>query len=193
MPKPSRTPRSSPVKKTSPKKGDDPLMSDWRALAGAVGDFIRYWGFRRIHGEIWTQLYLSPTPLSGVELTRRLEVSKALVSKGLGELQEHGLIRVAGGDGKTVLFEAHPGVFGVIRAILARRERVMIQEAFRRTRVLEGRMKGDSRLDPERVTNLLAMIQAATSALDLILELSDEAGMEQWPLLVPRAPKGTRL
>lgn len=184
--KPSRKApaRKAVAGKMAAKKGADPLKAEWRALAGAVGDFIRYWGFRRIHGEIWTQLYLSPQPLSGVELTRRLEVSKALVSKGLAELQEYGLIRVAGGDGKTVLFEAHPGVFGVIRGILARRERVMIQEAFRRARGLEARVGGDSRVDPKRVESLLAMIQAASSALDLILELSDEAGMEQWPLLV---------
>ena len=99
------------------------------ALSGAVGDFIRYWGFRRIHGEIWTQIYLSKDPLSGVELTQRLGVSKALVSPALKELEDYKLILVRKEDNKTKRYFANPDVFDVIKDILQKREMQLIEKA----------------------------------------------------------------
>ena len=89
-----------------------------RALSESVGDFIRYWGFRRIHGEIWTQVFLSKTSLSGAELTQRLEVSKSLVSPALSELEEYGLIIMTEDGKKTKRYSAAPNVVSVIKDIL---------------------------------------------------------------------------
>jgi DNA-binding transcriptional regulator GbsR (MarR family) len=62
-------------------------------LSTFIGHFIRYWGFRNIHGQIWTIVYLSETPLSGAEIVKFLKVSKALVSPALKELEMEGLIK----------------------------------------------------------------------------------------------------
>ena len=104
-----------------------------RAVSLSVGDFIRYWGFRRIHGAIWTQLYVSSTPLSGTELARRLKVSKALVSPALSELEKHKLIRQSEApNDKTILYEACDDVNAVIKHVLKTREKPLLSEIDRR-------------------------------------------------------------
>lgn len=50
-------------------KLNDREIEKLRSLSDSVGDFIRHWGFRRIHGQIWTQVFLSKDSLSGAELT----------------------------------------------------------------------------------------------------------------------------
>ena len=47
--------------------------------ANSVGKFIEHWGFRSIHGRIWTVVFLSPRPVSTLEIIEKLEVSKGLV------------------------------------------------------------------------------------------------------------------
>ena len=97
-------------------------------LSQTIGDFIRYWGFRRIHGQIWTQIFLSQKALSGAELTRSLKVSKALVSPALKELLKHKLIFEQRIDAKTKAYTANPDVLGVIRNVLVRREAQLIKK-----------------------------------------------------------------
>ena len=148
-----------------------------RKMAAAVGDFIRYWGFRRIHGQIWTVLYLSREPLSGTELTARLGVSKALVSPALAELEHFGLILPAGGDGKTRLYAADPQVFAVIRKVLETRERRLIAEA---RRCFERLPAPGSTLETERVRSLGEMIAAAGTAVELAILSATDRGFTGW-------------
>lgn len=137
-------------------------------LALSVGEFIRYWGFRRIHGAIWTQLYLSPAPLSGTELAARLGVSKALVSPALAELGKWKLIReVDSGDKKTRLYEAEPDVNTVIRHVLQIREKKMLAEVEKHFREVNAAANGQ--LNPARLENLGQMIEGANLMLGLLL------------------------
>jgi len=57
-----------------------------KRLADSVGDFIRYWGFKEVHGRIWVHIYLSDNPITAKELTKKLGVTKGLVSTALAEL-----------------------------------------------------------------------------------------------------------
>lgn len=98
-------------------------------LSNSVGDFIRYWGFRRIHGQIWTQVYLSQIGLSGADLANRISVSKALISPALVELEQHGLITVALKNKKTKIYSAVEDVAGVIKNIIENREKKMIEQS----------------------------------------------------------------
>ncbi len=138
-------------------------------MATAVGDFIRYWGFRRIHGQIWTELYLSKQTLSGKELTRRLGVSKALVSPALHELIEFKLIRQTQSTGKLKQYCADPNVFQVIVGVLNNRERHLIENAQKTHRILTESLKTQDILsdaiDLSRLTELGEMIKTALSAL----------------------------
>ena len=157
-----------------------------KALADSVGDFIRYWGFRRIHGQIWTQVYLSSDPLSGADLVRRLKVSKALVSPALSELEDYGLILPAGGDGKTKLYTAAPDVFGVIKKILQSRERKLIQRSAQHCQKLmdlqapEPALDEPSDLNTEHLQQLSGMIQSAEAALDLVVHFASPQDLSHW-------------
>jgi len=166
----------------SPKPASNPELAPLRTLSDAVGDFIRYWGFRRIHGQIWAQIFLSTAPLSGADLTRRLGVSKALVSPALSELLEYELILPAGGDAKTKLFKANPDVFSVIQKVLRERERQILKDAAARFRDLENVAKTNSQsaINPERLEAVGKMISNAEAALDFVLQTASEEKFSRW-------------
>jgi DNA-binding transcriptional regulator GbsR (MarR family) len=140
-----------------------------RELSHSVGDFIRYWGFRRIHGALWTQLYLSKKPLTGAELVMRLKVSKALVSPALAEMEEWQLIvPVQSDNAKAKYFRAEQDVFKIIRLVLATREQVMIDQVEKNC--LEVKKDLDqAEIDPERLEDIQQMIQSAQLALQLLM------------------------
>lgn len=160
--------------KKTPSKTQD---SHLRALAASVGDFIRYWGFRRIHGQLWTQIYLSKTPLSGAELVRNLGVSKALVSPALSELLRYKLIQFQETDGRTKKYSASPEVFEVIRNILKEREKRFIDNAQKNYELLQNfeseQYDQNSKVDHDRLDALGSMISAAGFALDFIIKSSE--------------------
>lgn len=135
-------------------------------MATQVGHFIRYWGFRKIHGEIWTLVYLSKTPLSGVEIIDLLGVSKALVSPALKELHAEGLImEVESENAKVKRYAAVEDVGSVIKRILQTRERQMMDE-------IQSAFDGlnAEALDSRRLQAMGEMIQAAHFGLSAILE-----------------------
>lgn len=148
------------------------------ALSGAVGDFIRYWGFRRIHGEIWTQVYLSVLPLSGVELTERLGVSKALVSPALKELVGFKLILVRNEDGKTKRYFPNPDVFTVIKEILQNREMKLIETALTHFGKVESCQ--DPAIEKNRLAQVGQMINLAHFAVAFVTSQVDEKGFDGW-------------
>ena len=159
----------------------DPLND----LASAVGDFIRFWGFRRIHGQIWTVVYLSKAPLSGADLVRQLGVSKALISDALHELVAHGLLESEPADGRTVLYRANSDVFGIIKNILAGREAVLIQAAKTRFDALRQRAGSsqDAGIDPSRLTEIGSLIHAALVALKVVDKTPQKGPLAYWKFL----------
>lgn len=92
-------------------------------LAETVGEFIQYWGFKSIHGRVWTLIYLSERPISTPEIVESLCVSKGLVSLAINELLQFGLIK----EEEKVSFgaqtySAEPDVAKVVRDVLRERE-----------------------------------------------------------------------
>jgi DNA-binding transcriptional regulator GbsR (MarR family) len=166
------------------KKSNQSLNKAKNELASAVGNFMRYWGFRRIHGQIWLQLYISNQSLSGAELTRILKVSKALVSPALSELIKYGLIECEEVDKKTKKYTAQEDVYGVIKKVLKTRERELISEAQKSMNHLKAAQKLDSNqssdLNLNRIDQVESMIATAGLALDLIIRSSNEDAVEQW-------------
>jgi DNA-binding transcriptional regulator GbsR (MarR family) len=51
-----------------------------KQLELSVAQFMQYWGFKKIHGRIWTHLFTSQKPLDSITLMSRLKVSKGLMS-----------------------------------------------------------------------------------------------------------------
>lgn len=155
-------------------------------LSKTVGDFIRYWGFRRIHGQLWTQIYLSKKPLSGADLMRVLGVSKALVSPALTELLNFKLISYTETDGRTKKYTAHPDVFEVIRGILKNREKDLIEKAQINFKLLNDSIpknSDDVMVNEERLQSLGEMILVANFALDTIIKSADSQSISDISML----------
>jgi len=149
-------------------------FSKLKALAELVGEFIRYWGFRKIHGQLWAVVYLSKRPMSGVELVEFLGVSKALVSPALRELEDEGLlVQVESENAKTKRYAAVEDVEQVIRQVLKRRERPMMEKISSTFQDLKTNVSDPSALTPDRLVRLETMIQSAHLALTMLVE-SDE-------------------
>ena len=142
-----------------------------KQLATGIGSFIRYWGFRNIHGEIWTTVYLSKEPLSGIEICTLLSVSKALVSPALKELEVEGLIRQAASENsKTKRYQAEEDVNKVIHEVLKRREKLMIEKIQQSYLKLGTEVTDESVLNHERLQKMGAMIQMAELGLSTLLQ-----------------------
>jgi DNA-binding transcriptional regulator GbsR (MarR family) len=155
-----------------------------RVFANSVGDFIRYWGFRRIHGQLWAQIYLSKENLSGAELTARLRVSKALVSPALKELERHGLIRTSYDGNKTKRYSAEPDVLAVIKDVLLSRESKLIEKAARSLSGLEEvhRKKGaaDSMLQEQRMEEIRQMVDLSQVLITFLIHQMNARSVAGW-------------
>ena len=99
-------------------------------VADAVGSLMELWGFRRQLGRIWSVLFLSEKPLAAPELCDRLQISTGLLSMSLSELRRWGVVRSVDvpGDRKEH-FEAETDIWGLVRRVLAQRERKVIEAA----------------------------------------------------------------
>jgi DNA-binding transcriptional regulator GbsR (MarR family) len=140
-------------------------------LAVGIGQFIRYWGFRKIHGEIWAVVYLSPAPMSGVEIGKILKVSKALVSPALKELEFEGLIlQTKSENSKTKRYIAEEDVAKIIQGVLKRREIPMIEKIWQHHSDLSLQIKNKESVNLDRLQKMGLMIQMAQMGLATLLD-----------------------
>lgn len=143
-------------------------------LSLSIGNFIRYWGFRRIHGAIWTQLYLSKTPLSCTDLTQNLGLSKALISPALDELCRYKLIHeTPSPNDKTKLYQATDNINEVIRHVLKTREAKILKEISHDFNLFNKTESQSENINQERVQSLNEMIHSANLMLEIILAQND--------------------
>lgn len=143
-------------------------------IAEQVGSFMEYWGFKNIHGRIWTHIFLSKESLDAGCLIRRLDVSKALMSMSLAELLDHDVIQVAGKSSNgTTTYMANPDITHTILSVLRKRERRMLNRASSAAKSLPIAAEGEVNLNPDRVESLKAMIQTAEQTLDCLLSLKN--------------------
>jgi DNA-binding transcriptional regulator GbsR (MarR family) len=145
-------------------------------LAEQIGNFIEYWGFKKIHGMIWTHLYLSPTPLSAQDLIQRLRVSKALISLSMKDLLEHQLILQTDDSlsKKNKFYVANPEVFEVIRGVLETRELQMMTRIASEFKTLADLQKSNpvNLIASDRLALLGDMTAGAQVGLKNLLALS---------------------
>ncbi|MGM0578865.1 MAG: hypothetical protein ACQEXJ_24290 [Myxococcota bacterium] len=97
-------------------------------VCDAVGDFIAWWGFKAIHGRVWTLLALRGRPMSQAEVARTLGVSRALMSSAMSELSDYGLVRPVG-PRRNAPWQATLDVWPVIADVLRSREWMLIESA----------------------------------------------------------------
>lgn len=141
-----------------------------QSLSLSIGNFIRYWGFRRIHGAIWTQVYLSKTPLSCTDLTRKLGLSKALISPALDELCSYKLIEEAPAPNeKTKIYKASENINEVIKHILEIRERKMLKQITHDFSTFKQKEGSSELYDQTKINSLGDMILSANLMLEIML------------------------
>lgn len=145
-------------------------------LANEVGDFICYWGFKKIHGKIWSHIFLAEQPVDAGQLMQRLGVSKALISLSLNDLLRYDVIKESAKSSRgTQTYIANPDVLDVILNVLRRRERKMLAKAETSFKMLSS-LNSDSlkraQLNTERIQAIGVMISQAQNALLSFLELS---------------------
>jgi len=139
-------------------------------LSLSIGDFIRYWGFRRIHGAIWAQLYLSKTPLSCTDLALRLGLSKALISPALEELCQYKVIQEAPApNAKTKIYEAVENINEVVQHILKIRESEILKQIMNDFSSFVESGANSEGLSEARVKSLGDMILSANFMLEMIM------------------------
>ena len=146
-----------------------------RQVADAAGRFIEYWGFKAVHGRVWTLLALSWRPLSQTELCELLDVSRSLMSKTMTELQTYGLVRAVS-DHRNAPYEAVLDVWPTIADVLRRREWMMIEESrlALEAAIEEADLVGESGevpWDASRMRMLLNMTELAQSLLKILISM----------------------
>ena len=159
------------MKKSSTAKKD--LASKLRQLEQLVGDFMTYWGFKKIHGRIWVHLYTSSQPLDSIELMKRLKVSKGLMSLAIRELLKYNVIETTSvGRHGSVFYTANPNLLQVITDVLRQREAEMLKDTESCLNEILNHKKTEfaaQNLDLEKFQNILKLTESANGTLQLLL------------------------
>ncbi|MEZ4871426.1 MAG: hypothetical protein R2827_04095 [Bdellovibrionales bacterium] len=147
------------------------IASQVLELAEGVGQFIEYWGFKKIHGRIWALIFLAENPVDANYLMKHLGVSKSLVSMSIKELMSYRVILESAAKKSTVHYEANPDISGVITDVLLAREAKMLLN-IKSSCELVHRLP-QSKLSPfasqRRVEKLTKMVSVADSALKTLI------------------------
>jgi HTH-type transcriptional regulator, glycine betaine synthesis regulator len=147
-----------------------------KQLELSVAQFMQYWGFKKIHGRIWTHLFTSQKPLDSITLMSRLKVSKGLMSLAIRDLIEYEVIKSdhVGRHG-TTFYAANPDVMSVISNVLKSREAKMLAEARKAgesLKKLNSQKLKSTGLCPDRIQKIIDLTETAQFMLDTILQQS---------------------
>jgi DNA-binding transcriptional regulator GbsR (MarR family) len=143
-------------------------------LADQIGQFIQYWGFKKIHGQIWTHVWLADKPIDATTLVKRLQVSKALVSLAIKDLIHYDVVRVLDqGDRRKTLLVPNEDTHTVISNVLAQRETMMLQKIRKSQKEvshLNVEQMKKLNLDAQRISKMSEMTAIAQVALAALIK-----------------------
>lgn len=147
-------------------------------LARQIGLFMEYWGFKQIHGRVWTLMFLSPNPIDANFLQKHLEISKALTSMTLKDLLHYNVIvEIEKGQPGTQKYRINENITEVILDVIRRRELKLLNETMAGYKALEAAQKKSASedIDPNRLKDLGQMIDTSLALLTSMtsLELVD--------------------
>jgi DNA-binding transcriptional regulator GbsR (MarR family) len=144
-------------------------------LSELVGEFIQYWGFKKIHGKIWFHLFLSQTPLDAKDLMAKLNISKALVSISLRDLLLYDVIledklSIEG----TRTYIANSDIKTVVEQVLRAREKVMmgkIKGSFLNLKQISAADISEQDIQAKRLKELEKLISKGDKMLSTVMAL----------------------
>lgn len=165
------------------------LPAEIYKLEEAVGNFMQYWGFKKIHGRIWVHLYTASRPLDTEELMKRLEVSKGLMSLAMRELLTHSVIKqTSTGKHGTVFYTANEDLQGVIFNVLKKREAqtlIATKEILEKLAKLKPVELEKSNLDSQKIQTVLELTSSASELLNVFLLQPENQGFDIFTNLNP--------
>ena len=159
-------------------------------LYDSIGDFIEYWGFKRIHGRIWGVVFLSHESPTTPEIVGTLGVSKALVSIAINELLEYKLIKL--GPKKEYgaqSYLAEENIAKVVRDVLRDRELQLIRKTGEHLAKLSSYSAPElkqAEIDPIRLKQLRSLTEASRDLLEASIA-KDMRTMDDWFKLLKAA------
>lgn len=133
-------------------------------MAAKVGAFIEYWGFKQIHGKIWTLVFLSPEPVDANYLKDTLKVSKALTSMTIKDLIHYNVIlEVEKEKPGTQKYRINPEITQVILDVIQNREIKMLHQLQSSFKVLksDNDRQNHPYIESNRLVELGTMIDTA--------------------------------
>jgi DNA-binding transcriptional regulator GbsR (MarR family) len=149
----------------------------------AIGAFIETWGFKSIHGRVWSLLAMSTQPLPQIEVAEILGVSRSLVNSAIAELTEYGLV-AATADHRNAPYEARIDVWPTITNVLRQREwmlmesaRLALEAALREAENTRPGVDGIA-FDARRIRFLLSMTEFAQTCLRGVLAIRVPRSLE---------------
>ncbi len=145
---------------------------EFEDFADQIGLVVQHWGFKKIHGQVWTHIYLAKQPIDASTLVRRLGVSKALISLVIKDLIRHDAVQVAGqGQRRKILLQANRDLTTVITKILRWRERRMISQVGASQNVLAKLSKQEDAIewDRDQLEVLGQLIKSAETTLETLI------------------------
>lgn len=154
-------------------------------VCDTVGAFIEYWGFKAIHGRIWALLALRTEPMSQMEISETLGVSRSLVSAAMHELSDRALVRPVSAH-RNAPYEAVMDVWPTISDVLRSREWMLLESS---RNAVEAALEEAELSDPdhswrvERLELLLTMTELAQALLKMLIAIrlpKSAEGATQW-------------
>ena len=154
------------IKKREPRLRPEEF-SQLLEAADLVGDFIQYWGFKKVQGRIWACLFLMNEPLNTRQLVELLGISNSLVSISVAELLRYRVIlEVEKGRNGVLLYRANPEVGAVIAGVLRSREQKLLKRIQESSSKLHPSAKAALRMSEENIKKLQGWVQLAESLLE---------------------------
>ncbi len=157
------------------KQGEPLQAPEVLELGEQIAEFTHYWGFKKIHGKIWAQVYLAKEPMDASHLIQVLNISKGLASMSLNELLQYGVIKEAGKNKKgATLYAPNADLMSVIYNVVRSREKKMLSHiyaAYRSLENLSSEEKDNSGIHEERLQSLGKLIRSGEMMLETFMLL----------------------
>jgi DNA-binding transcriptional regulator GbsR (MarR family) len=160
------------MKSSIKNKKKQELPTEYYQLLKSVGAFMEYWGFKAVHGKIWTAVYLSKDPVDANFMISQLQLSKAAISLGIKDLLHYNVIHEVPKNGpSTQKYISNPDLMDVICNVLRQREKKMLQVVVQYSKALSEKSLVDSPLSAQKNTQLRKMTEQAHVLLESMLQL----------------------
>lgn len=153
------------------------LPRSYSELLNSIGVFMQYWGFKEVHGQVWTCIYLAEEPVDAKHIISHLKLSKAAISLAIKDLLEYKVIHeLEKTKPSTRRYVSNPDLADVILNVLRFREKQMLNVVVSASKAFLESNKEDMqkvRVSRDKLKRLKDMSEAAQMILEQILRQED--------------------